>query len=218
MKPRNLFGLVLTFGMIANAALAATGSVTLKATQKLVDDSGMNLVETAYVNGNVFLDGNHPFGSGQIAGVTDSNGEFTIELEEGSHTVIFSKWTSSHSVFATQAYEFEVDANGQVEHEFKFVATRATILANGNSGWGYAFYITGATELLGNWQTAYKMTYTGNGWAWNDRLPRGIQYKIVRAPWVDGSEISTANVQWEQGPNHEVEFVEIMTNIVDPQF
>lgn len=209
---------VFMLTLCSASALAATGTVKFDIDSLVMQDH--QLVPVPYVDANVFLDGNHPYGSGEIAARTDENGEAVLELEEGEHTVIFSKWTSSHSVFASPVYTFTIEAGKQTDFYEALVTTRATIIANADAGWGNALYITGETELLGNWQTAYRMNaVSGNEWSYFDRLPRDIEYKIVRGPWVEGvDEISTNDAQWEYGSNHSVEFVEFLNNYVTPQF
>lgn len=212
------FAFVAVCALFSSSVLAATGSVKFNIESLVIEDR--QLVGVPYVEANIFLDGNHPYGSGVIAARTDENGEAVLELEEGEHTVIFSKWTSSHSVFASAVYTFSVAAGEQTEVYESLVTTRATIIATANTGWGNALYITGDTELLGNWQTAYRLNpMSASEWTYFAHLPRGIEYKIVLAPWVDGvEEVSTTNVQWQYGANNAVQFVEYMNNLVSPQF
>ena len=205
----------LVFSSLSNADI---GTVKFKVQSLILKENV--LLGVPYVSANIYLDGSHPHGGGQIAAETDGNGEAVLSLEAGEHTVIFSQWTSSQSVFVSETYRFEVTANKETLVEESLVTTRATIVAEGDVGWGRAYYVTGATDLLGNWETAYRMTpISANQWSFFAHLPLGIEYKILRGPWLAGmEEIPTTHIDWEIGDNRQVRFVEILSNLIEPQF
>jgi hypothetical protein len=78
---------------------------------------------------------------------------------------------------------------------------------------GEGAYITGSTDSLGNWETAYKMYPQSSYWKYEAELPVGTELKIVRHEWVDGVEISTDGVEWETGENHVVEDGQTILNL-----
>lgn len=205
----------LVFSSLSNADI---GTVKFKV-QSVIFNENM-LLEVPYASANIYLDDNHPYGGGQIAAETNDNGEAVLSLAAGEHTVIFSQWTSSQSVFVSETYRFDVRANEETLVEQSLVTTRATIVAEGDVGWGRAYYVTGATDLLGNWKTAYRMTpISANQWSFFAHLPLGIEYKILRGPWLAGiEEMPTTHIDWELGDNRQIQFVEILSNLIEPQF
>lgn len=78
---------------------------------------------------------------------------------------------------------------------------------------GEGAYITGSTDSLGNWETAYKMYPQSSYWKLETELPVGTEFKIVRDAWIDGTEISTEGVEWETGENHVVEDGQTILNL-----
>jgi hypothetical protein len=75
-----------------------------------------------------------------------------------------------------------------------------------DAGYGNALYVTGETDGLGGWQTAYKATPGAGEWTYDARVPVGTQFKWILAPWVTGGSISvsTPGARWERGGNHVV--------------
>lgn len=88
-----------------------------------------------------------------------------------------------------------------------------TIYASDVTEVGEAAYITGSTDSLGNWETAYKMYPQSSYWKHETELPVGTEYKIVKDGWVDGVEISTDGVTWETGENNVVEDGQTIANL-----
>jgi hypothetical protein len=143
--------------------------------------------------------------AGNRIGTTDSNGYTTVELDAGVQELSVMKMTSSHSILAGYGHEVTVVAGQTVSFDIHVAPTQVNITANYQTPWGKALYITGSTDYLGNWGTAYKMTISnqaGDAWKYYTNLPIGAEFKVVLADWVEGNSISTSGVQWEQGSNH----------------
>lgn len=88
-----------------------------------------------------------------------------------------------------------------------------TMYASDVTEFGEAAYITGNTDSLGNWETAYKMYPQSSYWKYGAELPVGTEYKIVKDAWVDEVVISTDGVNWETGPNNVVEDGQTIANL-----
>ncbi|HOJ63044.1 MAG TPA: carbohydrate-binding module family 20 domain-containing protein [Spirochaetota bacterium] len=161
-------------------------------------------VSTPLVGAGIYVDGVLPYG-GSASGYTNSNGNATISLTEGTHTFVIAKMTSSHSYYVSKVYTTTVYKGMTTEIYFSVCPIEAKVTAHIDVGWGNALYITGQGDLLGSWQTAYKMSYSNGTWVYNGYLPKGIEYKVVKYSWVSGNEIPTTYVQWEKGYNHRIE-------------
>lgn len=143
--------------------------------------------------------------AGNSIGTTNANGNLTTLLPEGAAQVfgVFIM-TGSHSIFSN-SITLDIAAGKITKKDVHYAPINMYITARYNTGTGYALYITGATDYLGNWSTATKMTYDSakNAWVYNNKLPVHLPFKIVKAQWVDGSTISTSQAEWESGSNHE---------------
>lgn len=180
------------------------GSVTMNVNGLYLEDGVLSPVS---VNGwDVYLDGHVPFG-GPGADYRVTNGEVTVTLAAGSHTARFYRMTGSHSYVLSNEFEFVAQPNKHTSETFAFNANPTRdFKVYSDVPSGKALYISGASSLLGNWKTAYKMDYQNWCHCWNTskQLPAGLQYKVVMADWVDNQQISTENVDWESGNNRNV--------------
>ncbi len=115
--------------------------------------------------------------------------------------------TSSHSLLQSNGNSVTV-TNTPSTLVIHVAPVTAEIVTPYDAGWGNAIYVTGETSYLGNWQTAYKATYSSydNSWDYQQNLPLGAQFKLIVAPWVAGDSIpvSSPGVRWEQGNNQVV--------------
>lgn len=153
---------------------------------------------------SIFMDDNSPYGGPAAEAVTDSEGTAILEVSGGSHTFRVAQMTSSHSYFVSEEMSTYVRNGGKTQMYFSVVITHATIKANYDCGWGNALYITGQGELLGHWNTAYKLSPVSGGWQYYDYLSKNIEYKIILAPWTDDDSINlygNDNFSWETGAN-----------------
>ncbi len=194
------------------------GKVSINVSEiKIVN--GQYDVSTPFVGAGVYLDGAAPSAGAPANGWTDANGNVTLTLTEGNHTFVVAKMTSSHSLYVSKVYTTTIYKGMTTEVYFSVCPTEAKVTANIDVGWGNALYITGQGDLLGSWQTAYKMTYSNGKWLYNGYLPKGIEYKVVKYRWVSENEIPTTYVQWEKGYNHKIENIGPNTNNnIWPQF
>lgn len=196
---------------------AVNGTLTGRITE-LYYENGVSK-HRAFGYAGLFFDGNSPYGGPGAQGYTDADGYFTLSLTPGTHTMRISKMTSSHSIFVSDEYQVTILSAKTTETYIPVLPYEATFMAYHDAGWGKALYLTGQDTCLGNWNTALKMNYQGNGtWSIHLNVPRGVQYKIVKANWTDNATISTANVTWEQGYNHVAHAGLYVTNYVTPQF
>lgn len=178
------------------------GFVTFSIWQHVVENG--KLVGYPLRDAGIYLDGNVPYGGPGAIGYTDADGKLTVELDAGNHTFMVGKMTSSHSLFVSETYTVSVYEGGETEFVLPVATLEANFTVHYDCGWGKALYITGATGYLGDWKTAYKLTPANGTWTFRKYLPRGLEYKIVVGPWVDGDSIDTTRVKWESGNNRTV--------------
>lgn len=178
------------------------GTVKLNAVAEGVSNG--KLVEYAFNYAGVYLDGNSFYGGPGANYTTNENGYVEFQIESGNHTVSVGKMTGSHWYSVSEIVNFEVNAGTSKEIKIVIPPSGAKIYANGNAGAGKAYYVTGQTKYLGEWATAYKMTYNNQTGKWETAksFPIGAEFKIVRAAYTDADTISTKNVEWEKGSNH----------------
>jgi len=143
--------------------------------------------------------------AGNELGHTGEDGKTSFMLPGGDHSLSAMVMTSSHSM-ASASMPLSIEAGSFVSTELHMAPTTVYIHAHYDAGMGRALYITGASDYLGNWEQATRMTYNGGigAWTYERNLPMGAPFKIVMAPWSDEVSIPTDAVQWEQGSNHTV--------------
>jgi hypothetical protein len=169
---------------------------------RVLGDSVVNhaITSTPIANVSVY-DGD--WQAGNSIGATDGSGQYTAVLPYGQHSIGVMKMTSSHSVLESNGNLVTVSST-PASLDIHVAPTEVQITANYDTGYGNALYITGETSYLGNWQTAYKLSNTAAAtWFFQRNLPIGAEYKLILAPWVSGSSISTSapGVQWMAGNN-----------------
>lgn len=188
----------------SDAVKGGEGSVTLNPNGLFFMDGALAPID---INGwDVYLDGHVPFG-GPSPDYRVTNGEATVTLAAGPHSARFYKMTGSHSYVLSNEFKFVVRPDEHTSETFVFNTNPSrNFKAYSDVPSGKALYISGATSLLGNWKTAYKMDYMDwcNCWATSKPLPAGLDYKIGMADWVDNKQISTENINWESGYNRNV--------------
>jgi hypothetical protein len=145
--------------------------------------------------------------AGNPLGETDANGDFAATLSLGVHQIGVMMITTDESMFSSDGNAVTVTTTpGKLV--IHVLADTVAMQATYGAGVGNAIYVTGETSSLGNWTTAYKATYNSafGGWQFTSHLPAGAQFKLILAPWVDGSSIpvGSAGVQWESGENQVV--------------
>jgi len=206
-----------TSNEVSSRVAAGNGVLTGRITEMYVENGVFK--HRALSHAGIFFDGNSPYGGPSAEATTDVDGYFTVELAAGRHTYRIAKMTSSHSYFVSDEYVTSVREGKTTETYVPVCPYPATFRAYHDAGYGYALYITGAGYELGHWQTAYKMNCSnGNVWSIFRYIPRGVEYKIVKAPWVSGDSISTQNVSWENGYNHVAHAGLYVVNSVTPSF
>lgn len=133
---------------------------------------------------------------------TDEDGRATLDLPAGKHDLQVTKF--SGYIPTTSRLEVLVEAGQEFNQTVRLATAAPCFDVYADPGYGRALYITGQSEFLGNWKTAYKMTYVDGHWTRHMAAPVGLKYKIVLADWVDGATISTEGVAWENGDNHTI--------------
>ncbi|MGO8996989.1 MAG: DUF6209 family protein [Polyangiaceae bacterium] len=162
-----------------------------------------------------------PWEAGNPLGETDANGDFTATLTLGVHQIGVMMITSDESMFGSDDNTVTVtDTPGTlVIHVIPDTLDLQVAYA---AGVGNAIYVTGETSGLGSWTTAYKATYNSSfgGWQFTSQIPAGAQFKLILAPWVDGSSIpvSSAGVEWQSGNNQVAPAVHFSVLNVSPSF
>lgn len=173
----------------------------------------VTVLSDIYQNGN--LSGQPVYGAGIFLGdwqagyslgTTGMDGSVTVSLEQGSHSLSMFKMTSSHSTMSSRGHEVTVSTDQTADLTIRTAPYVVSVSAFADAGFGNALYITGATDYLGGWSTAYKMHYDSSRgcWSFSKALPIGLPFKIVKAAWTDADQISTAAVVWEQGADRVV--------------
>lgn len=168
------------------------------------------ILQDAWINGGLvsqpgqnipLYDGDYHYN--KLIGYTDYSGKVTQSITSGAHTVSIAYMTGSHS-FYSSTFGLNVVKGQTQDKTVHIVTTNVYFEVTANVGMGNAVYITGATDWLGNWSKAYKMTYdtTKGVWTFNGKIPYNTPFKVVKAAWTTASEISTAGVTWEKGDNH----------------
>lgn len=182
------------------ASLGDYGAVALTVFADRWENGAM--VSGAWANVGVYLGDWH---AGNVLGVTDAQGRLTAQLPAGEQALSLMVMTSSHSM-ASSALTVSVLAGEVVHADAHIAPTTVVIRAHHDVGMGRALYVTGASDYLGDWTTAKKMSFvaSGNYWALNGNLPIGLPFKIVRGPWVDEPTIDVSLVEWERGDDHTV--------------
>jgi hypothetical protein len=184
----------------------ATGTVVVRVLGDSVVGSAGNVppdkILRTPIAGVLVYDG--PWEAGNPLGQTDANGEFTATLTVGDHSIGVMMMTTDESMFSSDGNEVTVTSTPStlVVH---VVPDTLSLETSYGAGFGNAIYVTGETSSLGNWQTAYKATYNPStaNWQYTGQVPAGAQYKLLLAPWVNGSSIAVGSTQvsWETGPN-----------------
>ncbi len=185
---------------------ASTGTVQIQVVaDAVVGNAGSvppDTLSATPISGVSIYDG--PWEAGGSIGTTDANGQFSATLPIGSHQIGVMMMTSSHSLLSSDGNAVDVTTTpGKLV--IHVAPTTVQIATAYDAGMGNAIYVTGETSYLGNWTTAYKLTYQpyNNTWTFTKNLPLGAQFKLILAPWVDGDSISvsSADVKWASGNN-----------------
>jgi hypothetical protein len=140
-------------------------------------------------------------------GQTDANGVYVATLSQGAHQISAMKMTSSHSLLQSVGNAVTVTESPS-QLDIHVAPTQVRIETPYAAGFGNAIYITGETAYLGQWKTAYKLTYQQYNatWGFLQNLPIGAQFKLILAPWTDAASIpvTAPGVRWESGGNRTI--------------
>jgi hypothetical protein len=189
-------------------AAAATGTVVIQVVGDAVKGNAGTLppdtIASTPISGVLVYDG--PWQGNDILGQTNASGDLTATLSLGAHQIGVMMMTTDDSMFSSNGNAVTVTRTPGtlVIH---VIPNTVEIETSYNAGFGNAIYVTGETTALGNWQTAYKTSYSLGNWTYQaSNIPAGAQYKLILAPWVAGSTIpvTSAGVQWESGSNQTV--------------
>jgi len=209
--------MVGTQRLVGEVAFTVDGSVnpldkTMTVTEGSVDDygsveltvyadswNGTELVSGTWADAGIYLGDWH---AGNLLGRTGTDGKVLLSLPAGDTYLTMMVMTGSHSMASGEVY-VTVVAGQTIQAALHMSSLPVVINAYYDLGMGNALYITGASDYLGNWRTAYKMSYSpwNGAWTFSKNLPVGLPFKVVRGPWVDGATISTSQVAWENGPD-----------------
>jgi hypothetical protein len=178
----------------------ATGVVTIRVLGDRVVDSAISATPIAGVS---VYDGD--WHAVQPMGQTDASGSYVATLSKGTHAISVMMMTSSHSLLQSVGNSVRVTSQ-PTTLDIHVAPTEVQIWSTYDVGWGNALYVTGESDYLGNWTTAYKLGWQSyqSRWLYQQDLPIGAQFKLIVAPWTDGDSLSVhaAGVKWEQGDNH----------------
>jgi len=186
--------------VLEEASLGNYGAVNLQVVSDRWESGG--IVTSPYANANVYLGDWH---AGNMLGSTGDDGKVSLMIPAGEQTLSAMLMTSSHSM-ASGSMALTVEAGSFVSTSLHIAPLTVVVTAHFDAGWNNALYVTGASDYLGNWKQASRMTYDpGRGvWVMQGNLPVGLPFKLVLAPWSDSATISTSGVKWEKGPNRVV--------------
>lgn len=187
-------------GVVGTAA-AATGklAITVYADEVVDGELSSTPFEGVTVSDGVYEDeSNH-------LGVTDADGRLQTSLETGEHSLELFKQTSTTTVGTTSTEKrdigVEIRAGETTTIEAHLAPKTVTIYANDATEYGEALYVTGETDYLGNWETAYKMLPAHSSyWKFEANLPVGAEYRIGKTDWIDQVTISTDDLTMEKRP------------------
>lgn len=191
------------FGVLGSVGTASAASGTLSITV-YADEVVDGVVQSTPFEGVTVSDGAWENAAWHL-GETDESGYLEAALDASQHELDLFKSISSKTVSEKRDVPVTVEAGETAVLEAHMAPETAEITAHATTEWGEALYVTGQTEFLGNWESAYKMTPEDGVWTFEDNLPLGAEYKIVKDDWVDAGTISTGDVTWETGPNHTIE-------------
>ena len=145
-----------------------------------------------------------PWEAGNPLGETDANGEFTATLSLGVHAIGVMEMTTDESMFSSDGNTVTVGTT-PTTLVIHVIPDTLSLETHYDAGYGNAIYVTGESASLGNWSTAYKAGYSTSigQWQLTTQVPAGAQYKLLLAPWVEGSTIpvSSAGARWQNGSN-----------------
>jgi hypothetical protein len=201
MRQLCLIAFVGVFAVAVPAASSAskTGTVTVRV---VADAVVQGAIVSTPIAGVSIYDGD--WHAVQAMGTTDAGGNYVATLSEGAHQIAVMMMTSSHSLLQSVGNPVTVTST-PTTLVIHVAPTTVDIMTRYDAGYGNALYITGETDYLGDWKVAYKLAYDDyRGWDSMQNLPLGAQFKLILAPWVDGTSIPTSapGVRWEEGDNH----------------
>lgn len=181
--------------VLKKASLGSYGAVNLQVVSDRWENGAM--VSSPYAGVNVYLGDWH---AGNMPGNTGDDGKLSLMVPAGDQTLSAMLMTSSHSM-ASASMGVKVEAGSFLSTSLHMAPLTVVVTAHYEAGWNNALYVTGASDYLGNWKQASRMSYDQSRGAWvmQQNLPVGLPFKIVLAPWSDAGSISTSNVKWEKG-------------------
>jgi hypothetical protein len=146
-----------------------------------------------------------PWQAGDLIGRTDEDGRLKVSVETGDLELSFFKMTSSHSALQ-KSYGPITVKEGETQSLILHLAPESVyIKAAYPTRYGEAIYITGETDYLGDWQTAYRLTYNDylDLWYYQGNLPLGAEFKLVLAEWTKDNviDVTATDVKWQLGDN-----------------
>lgn len=181
----------------AGTAVAADGtlSVTVYADEVVDGEIVASPFEGVTVSDGAFEDeSNH-------LGVTDATGALEVSVPAGDYSLElykeFPKATYGVTTTEKRGIDVSVEAGVTTSVEQHLAPKSISIYASDATEYGEAVFITGETDYLGNWETAYRMDPASGFWEYTENLPVGAEYKIVKADWTEQDAIPTDNVTWE---------------------
>jgi len=186
-------------GVLGTAGTAAAANGTLSVTvysDEVVDGE----IDASPFEGVTVSDGAFEDESNHL-GVTDSTGQLDVSVPAGEYSLElykeFPKSTYGVTTTEKRGIDISVEPGGTTTVEQHLAPKTISIYASDATEYGEAVFITGETDYLGNWETAYRMDPESGFWGYEDNLPVGAEYKFVKAGWTDQDAISTDDVTWE---------------------
>ncbi len=189
-----------------------------------------NISEVAFRNGQLEVVGPYEgdlfFDESSVHASTGAHGRLNGErvvtelLPLGPHKLQVRRFHSASSIGVSKPILFDVKANTQsVDLILGKIPIFLTV--KGKLQTSESFYITGQTQVLGDWKTAFKLTKAGDGFLFQDLLPVGLEYKILKAKSsMDRIEIDSKAL-WQKGPNRMFDAPMLVHGVVEtvtPEF
>jgi hypothetical protein len=148
------------------------------------------------------------------------DGTATEMLETGEHHLHVRTWHSSSRIGISKMIFFRVNP-GDREVNISLGKIPTTIKVQGALKDGEAFFITGEGSLLGDWKLGYKLEKQGNDYTFEDLLPQGLEYKIIKMKHSSRKAEISPSAIWQKGPNRKLKVVFMRDGIVEkftPEF
>lgn len=140
---------------------------------------------------------------------TDAAGRVRITTSAGVHSIKIANPKLTSDYVSLPEFQVNLDAASPERIDVSLVTSPVEIRVQApllNPGW--SVYLTGDTDLLGNYRTAFKSTYDSatQRWVWRGFLPRGLTVRALITPSIAGKVDLTYGtmVLWDKNGSFQI--------------